>query len=201
MLINITQHGCSNISDSFLTKATAEIHWHSNFLLSGYALFSSLATFCWNFFMSKSLTGLSSSKDPWGSLTISLDTAFSLSGILTKTFALAILLIKMLPLSSIFILQPCDRIQFNLKSQTPTSLSCILHGLERASKWIWIFVLLLFDWSSFTMQYGDISICGDLWVLQGEHWMNLILQRRPRRCFRTPQLNFQRGNWVFTSPV
>ena len=59
--------------------------------------------------MSKSLTGLSNSREPEGSLTISFDTAFSLSGVLTKTLALAILLIRIFPLSSILILQPCTR--------------------------------------------------------------------------------------------
>ena len=46
-------------------------------LLSGYCLFSSLFTFCWNFFMSKSLKGLSSSRSPPDSLMMSFERADS----------------------------------------------------------------------------------------------------------------------------
>ena len=54
-------------------------------LLSGYCLFNSLFTFCWNFFMSNSLNGLSSSRSPPDSLMMSLDKADSW-GVKKETF-------------------------------------------------------------------------------------------------------------------
>ena len=77
MLMSMIQMGLSSNSCSFLTKAMAEMHWLSNFRRSGYVLFISRLTFCWNFFMSKSLNGFSNSRRPLGSLRMSLLTAFS----------------------------------------------------------------------------------------------------------------------------
>ncbi len=48
--------------------------WVSSLWRSGYWRLSSRLTFCWNFFMSKSLNGFSSSSWPLGSFRISLDT-------------------------------------------------------------------------------------------------------------------------------
>ena len=49
-----------------------KVTWVSSFNLSGYCLFSSLLTFCWNFFMSNNLNGFSNSSTPLGSFRISL---------------------------------------------------------------------------------------------------------------------------------
>ena len=69
--------GQSRMSELLVPKETRLMHWLSNFLLSGYCLFSSLFTFCWNFFMSNNLNGLSSSSSPPDSLMMSLERADS----------------------------------------------------------------------------------------------------------------------------
>lgn len=53
-LMIMTQIGQFRISFSFFTKTIVLRHWHSRRLLSGYALWHSLVTFCWNFVMSNS---------------------------------------------------------------------------------------------------------------------------------------------------